>query len=901
MQDSQVKMIMAALLIMQFLPFFLVHIIVSGFQYEDEEERRWVLLRSILINIAGNVMIWFIVFFAVFKGNSSLIQLIQMNGTYQDAARLAACGVICMAISACAACGGVLLYFRGDWEDFRLSRSAVSKVLLLASLAVIPVLLGISVSRSGVHHLIISGYCRKTVRYQENAKTGETEEDKGSFVLIRNNGTFACEVKDLFLSEDDRNLTNLRLEDVVLAPGESFRQDFSSDESLNVKKNGGSMVFLSDAEGVLLDSIVVPALKEEETYLLSDGDWKIVKKTVEDDSTVTVAPPVFSAPGGFYEKEFELTLSSEPGTTIYYTLDGSDPTAEANRYEAPIRVYDRSNEQNEFKAVRNVQRDYLRTAEPSNKPVLKAFVVRAICADESGNTSTAVTHTFFVNNEIYRNSVVISLVSDPRNLFDPEIGIYVTGAAHDKWYAGILPTLGEGEALPTKNMPKENYLQKGISWERPAHMELYAGGKEVLSQNVGIRIQGDSNRIWNTLKRFSIYARKEYSGSNFFNELLLVDYNLHSIQTRSGDLHVLCQSLCADRDVETVNSQSVRLYLDGEFWAKTYLIEKFGEKNLSQKYNLNPDNIVIIRNGEADKRASMGQNSIDALLDYVDSADFSTAEAYDRIKTMIDVQSYIEMACINAYFANMDVKEFANNLVWHTIIAENNGVGDSRWRWGLSDMDLLWQNVEKEFADIPAYQINPFTMRNKYNASLITEWRFFSALRHNSEFTQKFVLTFMDLVNHNFAKENTAKVQQMLGIGDEKISNFLANRNDYVPVYLANEFSLNPNLQNVKLYTFEGNKRIMLNSIAPELIETEQEVPETMPWEAWKAEFAEPLPPYYQWEGKYFTEYPVTVSTEEPDFLRWEVTSGGQTKTFNDRSIEVPVVEGGVEIHAVFK
>lgn len=55
--------------------------------------------------------------------------------------------------------------------------------------------------------------------------------------------------------------------------------------------------------------------------------------------TPTVATPVFSMPSGTYYEtiEVEITCATE-GATIYYTIDGSDPTAESEIYAEPIVV-----------------------------------------------------------------------------------------------------------------------------------------------------------------------------------------------------------------------------------------------------------------------------------------------------------------------------------------------------------------------------------------------------------------------------------------------------------------------------------------------------------------------------------------------------------------------------------
>ena len=55
--------------------------------------------------------------------------------------------------------------------------------------------------------------------------------------------------------------------------------------------------------------------------------------------TPTVATPVFSMASGTYYEEIDVEIScTTEGATIYYTLDGSDPTAESEVYAEPIHV-----------------------------------------------------------------------------------------------------------------------------------------------------------------------------------------------------------------------------------------------------------------------------------------------------------------------------------------------------------------------------------------------------------------------------------------------------------------------------------------------------------------------------------------------------------------------------------
>jgi uncharacterized repeat protein (TIGR03806 family) len=52
-----------------------------------------------------------------------------------------------------------------------------------------------------------------------------------------------------------------------------------------------------------------------------------------------VPPPTISPPGGNFNKPLNVILTSEPGATIHYTLDGTVPTASDLQYEKPILLH----------------------------------------------------------------------------------------------------------------------------------------------------------------------------------------------------------------------------------------------------------------------------------------------------------------------------------------------------------------------------------------------------------------------------------------------------------------------------------------------------------------------------------------------------------------------------------
>ena len=140
----------------------------------------------------------------------------------------------------------------------------------------------------------------------------------------------------------------------------------------------------------------------------------------------------FSAGSGFYKSGFLLTITADGGGEIYYTLDGSIPTANSTRYTAPIEIKDASAEENRLSAHRDIAQPIAAAEDfvPGSE-VDKATVVRAVVIGKNGGQSPVVSNTYFVGfddkADYYKKYKVVSLMTDEENLFDAEKGIYVTG------------------------------------------------------------------------------------------------------------------------------------------------------------------------------------------------------------------------------------------------------------------------------------------------------------------------------------------------------------------------------------------------------------------------------------------------------------------------------------------
>ena len=367
-----------------------------------------------------------------------------------------------------------------------------------------------------------------------------------------------------------------------------------------------------------------------------------------------VAPVRLSRESGFYDDSFYLEMACDRGE-IRYTLDSTEPDEHSLLYTGPILVEDASDNPNVYSMIEDVcielRSDILKVAgrEPRygfktpSQPVDKATVVRAVCIDAFGNRSDVVNGVYFVgfdSKEAYDGMNIISITTNPENLFDFDRGIYVLGKAFDD-------TLVEGAGVPPAiaNFGNwaGNYKNKGRQWEREAYICFFDTARNLtLSGNFGIRIQGGASRYM-LPKSLNIYARKRY-GSESISALPLFgeDWQLHSLNLNAGGQGVetkihdpLVNALVEDCDVLTREYEPYELFLDGEYWGIYGLTEQYTSDYFAD-YGIEEDNLWLVKNDQAEYGDDDTIESYHYLLEMMAYADASDEEVYEEISKVIN-------------------------------------------------------------------------------------------------------------------------------------------------------------------------------------------------------------------------------------------------------------------------
>lgn len=472
-----------------------------------------------------------------------------------------------------------------------------------------------------------------------------------------------------------------------------------------------------------------------------------------------IPAPEFSAASGFYDDPFELTILSEEGLSVYYTRDGSIPDETDTLYTGPLEVTDRTNEKNVLSARTDIIAPNKWGDAVAPMKVDKATVIRAAAVDGQGNRSAVSTAVYFIGYqdkaEFYRNYKVISLAVEPGDLFDPARGIYIQGNAFDKWLHSDAfdPTLDEW-LIPG------NYLNRGREWERPARMQVFDGGTEVFSGEVGIRIHGGANRD-SEQKSFNVYTRNEYGTKVIDYDLFdgeniseaedepIAKYDSFILRNGGNDSKFsrirdpLIQGLVWGRNFITQAMTPCLVFIDGEFWGQYEITEKLTDDFIHDHFGIKKKNVVLMKNEEVEEGTEEDGQEFAALRSWIRETDFSDGEAYRQLGEQVDLDGLAEYITVEFYICNWDFGD--NNFAcWRARETDpDNEWADGKWRFILYDTEYstgLYGTVKPEENAIE---------RLREKGGFISDL-FFGAME-NPEFREKFADTYDDLTTAEFA------------------------------------------------------------------------------------------------------------------------------------------------------
>lgn len=643
--------------------------------------------------------------------------------------------------------------------------------------------------------------------------------------------------------------------------------------------------------------------------------------------------PVFSQLGGFYTTGFNLSLTNPtPGTTIIYTLDGSDPdpnnlsgttysyknsyaelagqssgpmlhnSFRSFTYSSPISITNRSSLPNKLASMSSTNHHdpyYIPTT-----PIFKGTVVRAKVIKSGAIPSKIVTRTYFItpSGSSEFSLPVASLSLSENKLFDYNNGIFVAGALFDGWRA----------ANPTVDSDlynfDANFRLSGDTAERSGNINYFVNGTEVLNQDIGIRINGGSTRAWQS-KSFRLVARSDFGSDNmnyhFFSDETLTVFNRLILRNAGGDFFdtkyrdALADALMKGTGMETQAYQPTITFVNGEYWGILNLRERFDKYYFKNVCGIGETELDLL---EDDLTATEGDRvHYDNMAAFLTSNSLAIPSNFEYIKTQMDVDNMRDYYIANIYFDNTDWPGW-NTLFWRKRTAYNPNALyglDGRWRAAMKDNDdcfALAVNGNNHNNLIVATDPNGPPYPNPPSSTLILR-----SLLANDTFKNDFINRFADLMNTYYhptrflavsnAMKNKIQPEMQEHLDRWKatdygwweasiniVNSFGNERPDYQRQHIRQKFGISSNVNATLDVSDAAQGYIKINTI--DILPSTPGVP-TNP---------------YPWTGVYFNSIPVKIKAIALPGYTFSYWSGDSNSTSSEITI-TPTADFSVTAH----
>ncbi len=565
----------------------------------------------------------------------------------------------------------------------------------------------------------LGGFPRLTINevLASNSKTNASPDfrEYADWLELYNDESVALDLSGYFLTDNLSSLQKWAIPAGTLIPAKGFLLIWADDRNTGLHAN---FKISADGEalglafyGTLVDSVIFGKQTADVSLGRSpDGGsyWlTFTKPTPGARNSASgyfgrAAPPNFSRDGGFYSGAQTITISTQDADgTLHYTLDGSIPDAQAALYQTPLFI----------------------TA---------TTVVRAVVRRPGYLDSRVTTHTYFIDEFI--SLPVVSVATNPANLWDDKIGIYVIGTNGIVGYCS--------------NQPR-NWNQP---WEKPVSFELYeADGGPGFKIDAGMRIGGGCTRLYPE-KPLAFYTRSEYGFTEInyrlFTDKPMTRYNNVLLRNggqdwwramfRDGMMHTLVKNRM---DIDWIAYRPAILFLNGAYWGIHDLREKHNEHYIAGNYNIDPDQIDILADNASVEQGSATHYK--NMIRYLETQDITQPAHYAWVCTQMDMNEYIDYQIAEIYFANIDWPG-GNIEFWR-----QQGDGH-KWRWILYDTDLGFGAHNKGQYDSNTLE-NATAVTSTYYANPGWSTFLLRTLLQNRSFRDEFIQRFAGHLNTTFA------------------------------------------------------------------------------------------------------------------------------------------------------
>ena len=304
----------------------------------------------------------------------------------------------------------------------------------------------------------------------------------------------------------------------------------------------GDTIYISDKNGnLIIEQICPPAFARVSYARKTDGgdEWGYTYTPTQGKSNAgsifaedQLDVPEVDQTGTVYTIDFDIHVNIPEGATLRYTTDGTTPDLDngATSEDGVFHIGDQKN-----------------------------YVYRFRLYKDGYLPSEVATHTYIYNVSNNYYLPVVSVVTNPDNLYDNKIGVYVDGTN------GIGGNGGNGGANSNKNR----------GWERPVNFEYLVPNAEkeycvALNQEVDLELSGGWSRHFPPAPSFKLKTAKIYGKNSF-------DYPVFSQKPYTKNKAILVRNGGNDCDCRIVDAaiheiiSSSGFYLDCQAYQPTHV------------------------------------------------------------------------------------------------------------------------------------------------------------------------------------------------------------------------------------------------------------------------------------------------------------------------------------------
>ena len=483
----------------------------------------------------------------------------------------------------------------------------------------------------------------------------------GGWIELYNPTEEPVNLYGMYISDDPENLTKFKFPSRIgSVPAGGYKNVWfdhhtsSSDNSMSANAYKqvdfkldyeGGTIYISDAsKNLILQQDYPPAITRCSYARTTDmGDtWSYCSTPTPEASNngSTFADSQLPAPtvnrdGGLFTSPLTVMVKIPTGTTLRYTIDGSAPTLENGLTSAS----------GQFRI--------------SESTVLRLRLFR-----DGYLPSPVVTRSFIYKDRDYYLPI-ISVATDPKNLYDNRIGVYVDGT----------------NGISGNNKSSSN---KNRAWERPVNFEFFVPNEDgeyeacVLNQETDFEVCGGWSRHFSP-SSFRIKAVKQYEGQNFLPYPFFPKNKPYiknkALQIRNGGNDTSCRILDAAIQQIILRSgfyldlqdiQPAHIFFNGQF-QYTYNIREPANANLSySNYGIDKDEVDEFEiNGvqgyyqkSGDDKAMMEWKSLANEFTY----DPDDESIFEDICQLVDIDEYVNFMAAGCYIGCSDWFTNCNNV-----------------------------------------------------------------------------------------------------------------------------------------------------------------------------------------------------------------------------------------------